>query len=72
MLTTSVTGGGGGGKRSLGSEADILPCLEVKTAASEASPLVDATFLDGAGVVHMLNPGIAKTFLDYVERVVLP
>ena len=47
----------------------ILPCLEVKRAASEESPLVDATFLDGAVVVQMLNPGIAKTLLDYVEQV---
>ena len=46
-----------------------MPRLEIKTAASEASPLVDATFLDGAVVVQMLNPGIAKTLLDYVEHV---
>ena len=60
-----------GGKRSLSSKVDVLPCIEVKTAASETSPLVDATFLDGAVVVQMLNPGIAKTFLDYVEQVFL-
>ena len=47
----------------------ILPCLEVKTAASQASPLVDATFLDGAVVVQMPNPGKARTLLDYVEHV---
>ena len=46
-----------------------MPCTEVKTAVSEASPLVDAAFLDGAVVVQMLNLGIAKTFLDYVEQV---
>ena len=56
-----------GGKRSLGS--NVLPCIEVQTATSAASPLVDATFLDGAVVVQMLNPGIAKTFMDYVEQV---
>ena len=60
------------GKRSLGSKVDILPCLQVQTSASETSPLVDATFLDGAAVVQMLNPGIAKTSLDYVEQVFLP
>ena len=43
-----------------------MPCLEVENAAPEASPLVYATFLDGAAVVQMLNPGTAKTFLDYV------
>ena len=50
----------------------VLPSLEVKTAASEASHLVDATFMDGAVVVQMLNHGIAKTFLDYVGHVLLP
>ena len=48
-----------GGKRWLGSKVDILPCLELKTTTSVASPLVDTTFLDGAVVVQMLNPGIA-------------
>ncbi len=56
----------------LGSNADIMPCLEVETAAQEASPLVYAKFLDGAAVVQMLNPGTAKTFLDYAEQVFLP
>ena len=59
-----------GGKLRLGSKADIMPCLEVETAAPEASPLVDAHFLDGAAVVQMLNPGTAQTFLDYAEQVV--
>ena len=30
-----------------------------------ASPLVDATFLDGAVVGQMLNPGTDKTILEY-------
>ena len=45
-----------------------MPCLEVETAAPEASPLVDAKILDGTAVVQMLNPGTAKTFLDYAEQ----
>ena len=61
-----------GGKLRLGSKAYLMPCLEVENAAPEASPLVDATFLDGAAVVQMLNPGTAKTFLDYAEHVFLP
>ena len=32
----------------------------------------NAKFLDGAAVVQMLNPGTAKTFLDYAEQVCLP
>ena len=58
-----------GYKLRLGSKADLIPCLEVETAAPEASPLVDATFLDGAAVVQMLNPGTAKTLLDYEVQV---
>ena len=50
-------------------KAYLMPCLEVETAALEASPLVDANFLDGAAVVQMLNPGTSKTFLDYAEQV---
>ena len=49
-----------------------MPCLEVETAAPEASPLVDAKILDGAAVVQMLNPGTAKTFLDYAEQFFYP
>ena len=49
-----------------------MPCLEVETAAPEASHRVDAKFLDGAAVVQMLNLGTAKTFLDYAEQVFLP
>ena len=61
-----------GGKLRLGPKADIMPCLEVETAAPEASPLVDATCLDGAVVVQMLNSGTANTLLDYAEQVFLP
>ena len=61
-----------GGKLRLGSKSDLMPFLEVETAAPEASPLVDAKFLDGAAVVQMLNPGTANTFLNYVEQVFLP
>ena len=32
-------------------------------------PPVDAQFLDGAAVVQMLNPGTARTFLDYALHV---
>ena len=41
------------GKLRLGSKADLMPCLEVETAAPEASHRVDATFLDGAAVVQI-------------------
>ena len=61
-----------GGKLRLGSKADPMPCLEVENAAPEASPLVNATFLDGTAVVEMLNPGTANIFWDYAEQVFYP
>ena len=57
-----------GGKLRLGSNADTLPYFEVEAASSEESPPIDAQFLDGA-VVQMLNPGTAKTLLDYAVHV---
>ena len=54
-----------GGKLRFGSNADTLPYVEVETASSEESPPVDARFLEGAAVVQKLNPGTAKTLLNY-------
>ena len=51
-----------GGNLRLGSKAYRLFFLEVETSAS---PLVDATFLDGAVVDQMLNPRTDKTILEY-------
>ena len=58
-----------GGKLRLGSNADVLPYFEVETALERRIPTVDAQLLDGAAVVQMLNPGSAKTFLDYAVHV---
>ena len=58
-----------GGKLALGSNADILLYFEVETATSDESPPVDAQFLDGPAVCYMLNPGIAKTVLEYAVHV---
>ena len=59
-----------GGRLRLGSNADALPYVEVERATSEDTPPpVDVRFLDGAAVVQMLNPGTAKTFLDYAVHV---
>ena len=57
-----------GGKLRLGSNA--LPYIYVETATSEETPpQVETQFLDGAAVVQMLNPGTAKTFMDYAVHV---
>ena len=58
-----------GGKLGLVSNADTLHYFEVERAASEESPPVYEQFLDGSAVVQMLNPGIAKTSLDYAVHV---
>ena len=53
----------------LGANADMLFCIEVESAASEENQLVYAQFLDGAAEVQLLNPGTAKTFLEYAVHV---
>ena len=59
-----------GGKLRLESNADTLPYFELlETASSEKFAPVNAQFLDSAAVVQMLNPGPAKTFLDYAVHV---
>ena len=56
----------------LGGKADQLSCLEsylLKNNANNSAPVADATILDGAAVVQMLNTGTSKTFQEYGERV---
>ena len=38
----------------------------------QQTPVVDAKFFDGAAVVQMLNPRMAKTFQEYADLVFLP
>ena len=61
-----------GGNLRFGTKADLMPCLEAETTSSKEFPMVDAIFLDGSAVVQMLNPGTAKTFLEYVDQVFVP
>ena len=51
------------------SNAELLPYFEGDTVSSEQSPPVDAQIRVGAVVVQMMNPGIAKTLLDYTVHV---
>ena len=55
-----------------GVKADLLCCLEADLPEQNGVPVVDATILDGAAVVQMLNPGTSKTFQEYGERVFTP
>ena len=64
-----------GGKMRLGVKADLLSCLEsdlLENNANNSAPVADATILDGAAVVQMLNPGTSRTFQEYGERVFAP
>ena len=59
-----------GGKIRSTTKSDLLQCLDLKE--KQHLPPVDAKFLDGAAVVQMLPPGLAKTFQDYAAKVFIP
>lgn len=58
-----------GGKIRLGTKADLLHCLELEEKQSANTPVVDVKLLDGAAIVQMLNPGMARTFQEYADQV---
>ena len=58
------------GKLRAGKKSDILECLKIPNVS--AGPDVTAKVLDGAAVVHMVQPTKAKTFDDYVTRHFIP
>ncbi len=61
-----------GGKLQFGVKADLLRCLEsdlLEESMSNGAPITDATILDGAVVVQMLNPSASRTFQEYGEGV---
>ena len=57
-----------------GNKSDLLSSIDAlcTSAISNEAPLIDAVLLDGAAIVNMLKPGIAKTFLQYSTMVFLP
>ena len=58
-----------GGKIRPSARSDLLHCLELHEKQLLQAPNVDAIFLDGAAVVHMLHPETTKTFQDYADMV---
>jgi hypothetical protein len=50
-----------------GKKSDILDCICFEASATDSCPSVDVLVLDGAAIVHMLMPGNARTFSDYVD-----
>ncbi len=63
------------GKMRFGVKADLLHCLEsnlLEGNVNNGVPISDATILDGAAVVQMLNPKGSRTFQEYRESVFGP
>ena len=60
------------GKLRTNSKSDLVDCLEDFTTPVPDPPAVDAIILDGAAVVHLLDPRTARTFKDYADTVFLP
>ena len=48
-------------------KSDILECISNATNMSSSYPEVTAIALDGAAIVHMVNPGSSRTFGDFCE-----
>ncbi len=55
----------------LGVKSDLLECLESCTEFIVDSPDTDVIILDGAVVVTILKPGVARTFDEYAVNVFL-
>lgn len=55
-----------------GTKSDLLTCLEGLAPTSTTKPTAEITIIDGATIVNMLRPGLAKTFEDYANTVFIP
>ena len=57
-------------------KSDLTRCLEPLVSQTEGVPSVDVTILDGAALVHILDPSksqvTVKPFQDYSQLVFLP
>jgi len=61
------------GELHFGTKSDLLKCLEECGDSCDDIDLTSTAYIvDGAAVVHMLKPGLAKTFSDYAETVFEP
>ena len=60
------------GRMREGKKSDLVKCMEKVSRATEVSPQVDATIIDGAVVVQMMSPGTARTFQEYAANVFMP
>lgn len=62
------------GKLRTGVKSDLVGCLEelIPSQQNAPNPSVQVAILDGAAIVNMLQPGAAKTFLEYAQSVFSP
>ena len=51
---------------------DLVACFDDFTTPVSDPPAVDTIILDGAAVVHLLDPRTAQTFSDYTDTVTMP
>ena len=61
-----------GGNLRLAVKADLPHCLKSDQTETTSPLVIDATILDGAAIVQMLNPVAAKTFQEYVNIIFAP
>jgi hypothetical protein len=60
------------GNLNFGNKADLVRCLEESIENAPQVPTLDAVIVDGAAMVNMLRPGVAKTFGEYASQVLVP
>ena len=53
-------------------KCDLVACFDYFTTPLSDPPAVDTIILDGAAVVHLLDPRTAQTFSDYTDTVTMP
>ena len=53
-------------------KCDLVACFGDFTTPVSDPPSVDTIILDGAAVVHLLDPRTAQTFSDYTDTVTMP
>ena len=52
--------------------ADLLSCIEKYCTTQTVVPEAEVIILDGAGIVNMVRPTLAKTFDEYALKMSVP
>ena len=62
---------GDGGRLQLGTKCDILTCLEDLCPSQTKTTGTTCMVLDGAAIIQMMKPAVAKTFRRYSSHIFL-